>query len=135
MKPEKIFNYFLVYFFFLILQPSISDREGWINFCLGNKEKIEPTLNTLFCFNQSTVEQVLEHLVHFVETEKRIEYKIGQWIYTLLAILEQPLQPDTCSCLRSLARACSVIRADSVKLIKLNQTRLLIRSKSILHVN
>ncbi|GAB1867244.1 Gem-associated protein 2 [Camponotus japonicus] len=96
--------------------PSINDREGWISFCLGNKEKIEPTLNTLFCFNQSTVEQVLEHLVHFVETEKRIEYKIGQWIYTLLAILEQPLQPDTCSCLRSLARACSVIRADSGKL-------------------
>lgn len=115
------FNQF--FFFSLILQPDINDQNTWISFCLGSKEKIKPTLNTLFCFNQSTVEQVLEYLVHFVETERRIEYKIGQWIYALLAILEQPLQPDTCSCLRSLARACSVIRADSVKLINLNQIR------------
>ncbi|KAL6431555.1 hypothetical protein ACFW04_007255 [Cataglyphis niger] len=96
--------------------PEINDQNAWISFCLGSKEKIEPTLSILFCFNQSTVEQLLEYLVHFVETERRIEYKIGQWIYTLLAILEQPLQPDTCSCLRSLARACSVIRADSREL-------------------
>ncbi|XP_012525396.1 gem-associated protein 2 [Monomorium pharaonis] len=96
--------------------PDINDQNAWVSFCLGAEEKIEPTLNTLFCFNQSNIEQVLEHLVQFVETERRIEYKIGQWIYTLLAILEQPLQPDTCSCLRSLARACSVIRVDSREL-------------------
>jgi len=96
------------------LQPDIDDQNAWISFCLGDKEKIEPTLNTLFCINQANAEQVLEYLVQFVETERKIEYKIGQWIYTLLVILEQPLQPDTCSCLRSLARACSVIRADSV---------------------
>ncbi|XP_029157481.1 gem-associated protein 2 [Nylanderia fulva] len=97
--------------------PNIKDdQDTWISFCLNSKEKIEPTLNTLFCFNQSIIEQVLEYLVQFVETERKIEYKIGQWIYSLLAILEQPLQPDTCSCLRSLARACSVIRADSREL-------------------
>ena len=97
-----------------LLQPDIDDQNAWISFCLNGEEKIEPTLNTLFCFNQSDVEQVLEYLVQFVETERKVEYKIGQWIYTLLVILEQPLQPDTCSCLRSLARACSVIRADIV---------------------
>ncbi|KAL6260866.1 hypothetical protein P5V15_008396 [Pogonomyrmex californicus] len=95
--------------------PDIDDQNAWINFCLGEK-KIEPTLNTLFCFNQSSVEQVLEYLVQFVETERRVQYKIGRWIYTLLAYLEQPLQPDTCHCLRSLARTCSVIRADSREL-------------------
>ncbi|XP_011644799.1 gem-associated protein 2 [Pogonomyrmex barbatus] len=95
--------------------PDIDDQNAWINFCLGEK-KIEPTLNTLFCFNQSSVEQVLEYLVQFVETERRIQYKIGRWIYTLLASLEQPLQPDTCHCLRSLARTCSIIRADSREL-------------------
>ncbi|XP_011684780.1 PREDICTED: gem-associated protein 2 [Wasmannia auropunctata] len=93
--------------------PDIDDQSAWIRFCLGGEEKIEPTLNTLFSFSQASVEQVLEYLVQFVETERKIEYRIGQWIYTLLANLEQPLQPDTCSCLRSLARACSVIRADS----------------------
>ncbi|XP_011869062.1 PREDICTED: gem-associated protein 2 [Vollenhovia emeryi] len=96
--------------------PDVDDYDAWINFCSGGDEKAKPTLNTLFCFNQSNVEQVLEYLVQFVETERRIEYKRGQWIYALLVILEQPLQPDTCSCLRSLARACSVIRADSREL-------------------
>lgn len=98
---------------FLMLQPDMNDQNACINFCLG-EEKIEPTLNNLFCFNQSNVEQMLEYLVQYIETERRIEYKIGQWVYASLVILEQPLQPDTCSCLRSLARACSVIRADSV---------------------
>ncbi|XP_067217355.1 gem-associated protein 2 isoform X2 [Linepithema humile] len=98
--------------------PELNDKNAWINLCLGNdsEEKIKPTLNTSFCFNQSTVEQVLEYLVNFVEAEKRIDHKIGQWIYTLLVILEQPLHPDMCSCLRSLARACSIIRADSREL-------------------
>jgi len=96
--------------------PDIDDQKAWINFCLGGEKRIEPTLNTLFCFSQSNVEQVLEYLIQYVETEKRIEEKIGQWIYALFVILEQPLQPDTCSCLRSLARACSVIRADSREL-------------------
>lgn len=99
-----------------MLQPELNDQNGWINLCLGNDsaKKIKPTMNTLLCFNQSTVEQVLEYLIHFVEAEKRIDYGIGQWIYTLLVILEQPLHPDMCSCLRCLARACSIIRANSV---------------------
>ncbi|KYN01434.1 Survival of motor neuron protein-interacting protein 1 [Cyphomyrmex costatus] len=101
------------------MTPDINSQNAWISFCLGSKEKIEPTLNTLFCFSQSNTEQVLEYLVQFVETERKVEYKIGQWIYALLVILEQPLQPDTCSCLRSLARACSIIRVDT--LIKLIQ--------------
>lgn len=109
----EILNHFIQWAL-VRLQPDMDDQNAWINFCLGGEEEIKPTLNTLFCFNQSTVEQALEYLVQFVESERRIEYKIGQWIYTLLAILEQPLQPDTCSCLRSLARACSVIRADNV---------------------
>ncbi|KAL0112713.1 hypothetical protein PUN28_012169 [Cardiocondyla obscurior] len=96
--------------------PDINDQTGWLDFCLDNEKKIEPTLNTLFCFNQSNVEQILEYLVQFVDSKRTIEYKIGQWLYALLVILEQPLQPDTCSCLRSLARACSIIRADSREL-------------------
>ncbi|XP_011339524.1 gem-associated protein 2 isoform X2 [Ooceraea biroi] len=96
--------------------PDINEKEVWINLCLDrdNESNIQPTLNTLFCFKQSTIEQILEYLVQFVETERRVEYKVGLWIYTLLVILEQPLQPDVCYCLRSLARACSAIRADSV---------------------
>lgn len=63
---------------------------------------------------QPLIEQVLEYLVEYVQKQGKIEYKIGQWLYALLVVLDLPLNPDTCSCLRSLARACSVIRANSV---------------------
>lgn len=75
--------------------------------------RINPTLSVAFCLNQPMVEQILEYLVEHIETKGRIEYKIGQWVYVLLVLLEMPLTPDTCSCLRSLARACSIIRANS----------------------
>ncbi|XP_066602621.1 gem-associated protein 2-like isoform X2 [Prorops nasuta] len=46
----------------------------------------------------------------------KIENRLGEWIFALLVVLEQPLNPDACSCLRSLARACSIIRANSKNL-------------------
>lgn len=60
------------------------------------------------------VEKVLEYLVEHIEASDKIEYEMGRWIYALLVILEMPLTPDMCSCLRSLARTCSVMRAKSV---------------------
>lgn len=100
-----------------MLQPDIGDEKGWIKFCSGcYKEKIKtaPTLSVIFCLNQPIVERILEYLVEHVATQKKIEYQLGQWIYALLVILEMPLTPDVCSCLRSLARTCSVMRAESV---------------------
>ncbi|CAK9818626.1 Gem-associated protein 2 [Anthophora quadrimaculata] len=98
--------------------PSIDDEKGWIKFCSGREEtrRVVPTLNTVFCLNQSMVEQILEYLVVYIETETKIEYELGQWLYALLVVLEMPLTPDMCSCLRSLARTCSVMRAKSMKL-------------------
>lgn len=57
------------------------------------------------------VERILEYLVEHLENLTKIEYRLGQWIYALLAVVELPLTPETCSCLRSLARTCSVMRA------------------------
>ncbi|XP_033198362.1 gemin 2 [Bombus vancouverensis nearcticus] len=99
--------------------PSIDDEEGWIKFCSGNDEeniRVPPTLDVIFSLNQPMVEQILEYLVEHMETLKKIEYKLGQWIYALLVVLEMPLTPGTCSCLRSLARTCSVMRAKSKRL-------------------
>lgn len=104
---------------FPILQPPIDNENGWIKFCSARCEeetKILPTLNTMFCLNQPIVEQVLEYLVEHIETQEKIDYELGQWIYALLVVLEMPLTPDTCSCLRTLARTCSIIRANSVML-------------------
>ncbi|XP_076180257.1 gemin 2 isoform X2 [Ptiloglossa arizonensis] len=95
--------------------PDMNDQNGWIKFCLGQyKEMITiPTLNIVFCLNQPMVEQILEYLVEYIRTQKKIEYELGQWMYALLVVLEVPLTPDMCFCLRSLARTCSIIRANS----------------------
>ncbi|KAL2711545.1 gem-associated protein 2 [Vespula squamosa] len=100
--------------------PNIDDQRGWITYCSeecsNENETHSPTLTTLLRMKQPLIEQVLEYLVEYVQTQGKIEYKIGQWLYALLVVLDLPLNPDTCSCLRSLARACSVIRANSKKL-------------------
>ncbi|XP_076300375.1 gemin 2 isoform X2 [Lasioglossum baleicum] len=99
--------------------PSIDDEKGWIGFCLGNceeHEQTDPTLNTMFSLNQPMVEQILEYLVEHLQLQEKIMHKLGQWLYALLAVLEMPLTPDMCSCLRNLARTCSIMRANSKNL-------------------
>ncbi|XP_076632370.1 gemin 2 [Colletes latitarsis] len=96
--------------------PSIDDQNAWVKFCLGDykeKKRIVPTLDIIFCLNQPMVELILEYLVEHIGAEKEIGYNLGQWIYSLLVVLELPLTPNMCSCLRSLARTCSIIRANS----------------------
>lgn len=108
-----------------IVLPDIDDEDGWIEACSSDNEKgkdeISPTLTTIFCLNQPMVERMLEYLVEHLENVTEIGYKLGQWIYALLAVVELPLTPDTCSCLRSLARTCSVMRAKSLETLKVHQ--------------
>lgn len=95
----------------------MDDEEGWIKFCSGSYEEQKetvPTLGIIFSLNQPMVEQILEYLIEHIGVQKQINHKLGQWLYALLVILEMPLTPEMCSCLRSLARTCSVIRANSV---------------------
>ncbi|KAF3428750.1 hypothetical protein E2986_01947 [Frieseomelitta varia] len=99
--------------------PSIDDEKGWIKFCSGNETegtRVLPTLDVIFSLNQPMIEQILEYLVEYIERLEKIQYELGQWLYALLVVLEMPLIPETCSCLRSLARTCSVMRAKSTKL-------------------
>ncbi|KZC14591.1 PREDICTED: gem-associated protein 2 [Dufourea novaeangliae] len=98
--------------------PTIEDGKGWIQFCSGHNEgqKNVPSLNTVLCLNQPMVEQILEYLVEYIGTQKKLDYEVGQWLYALLVVLEMPLTPNMCSCLRSAARTCSIIRANSKNL-------------------
>ncbi|XP_057319538.1 gem-associated protein 2 [Microplitis mediator] len=93
--------------------PDADDQTDWINFCLGSADQDPhvPTLDIIFSMNQPLVEQVLEYLVEQVDT-KGLSSELGRWIYALLSVLEIPLNPDICSCLRTLARACSRARAN-----------------------
>lgn len=77
---------------------------------------IEPTLTVILSMNQPKIEQVLEYLIEHIEAEKVIDVQLGRWLYALLTALELPLNPDMCSCLRSLARTCSTIRSQLVSL-------------------
>lgn len=101
--------YILFIAFSLTLQPDKNDQYGWIRFC--NDVEIAPTLDIIVCFTQALAEQVLVYLTEWLESETRLDYQIGRWIYALLVILEEPLFPDTCYTLRRLARVCSYIRA------------------------
>lgn len=97
------------------LQPDADDQTDWINFCLGSADQDPhvPTLDIIFLMNQPLVEQVLEYLIEEVDT-KGLSSELGRWIYALLSVLEIPLNPDICSSLRTLARACSRARANLV---------------------
>lgn len=77
------------------------------------------------------IEQILEYLVEYIERLEKIEYKLGQWLYALLVVLEMPLTPETCSCLRSLARTCSVMRAKSV----INTNKSILLHMCMLHLS
>ncbi|XP_011495469.1 PREDICTED: gem-associated protein 2 [Ceratosolen solmsi marchali] len=95
--------------------PNIKNQSGWINICTDSNEDkslyIEPTLSVILTMNQSMIEQVLEYLIEFLEDQKSVKPQLGRWLYALLVALELPLNPDMCSCLRSLARTCSEIRS------------------------
>lgn len=96
-----------------IEMPNFDDEDSWIKLCTGEgNTTLSPTLNIMFSFSQSLVEQILEYLVDHTGKEKRIGYHLGQWMYALLVILELPMNPDTCACLRTFARTCALIRAD-----------------------
>jgi len=95
--------------------PDIDDRSSWLKLCSadvpeGCSESL-PTLGIIFSMSHPTIEQVLEYLVEIIDEQEELSLSLGRWVYALLAVLELPLNPDACSCLRTLARCCSKIRA------------------------
>ncbi|XP_012252112.1 gem-associated protein 2-like isoform X2 [Athalia rosae] len=92
--------------------PGTEDQEGWLHYCLNNQR---PLLSLILSMNQPLVEQGIELLIETIEEKGSIGQEHGEWTYSLLAALELPLNPETCSSLRSLARACSVIRAKTAE--------------------
>lgn len=95
----------------MYLQPNADDQSAWIDACTHDSTYVEPKLTVILSMNQPTIEQVLEYLVEHLEEQKSVQPGLGRWLYALLAALELPLNPDICSCLRSLARTCSTMRS------------------------
>ncbi|XP_067009427.1 gem-associated protein 2 isoform X2 [Anabrus simplex] len=57
------------------------------------------------------IEQLLEYHVDWLKNRSELSLQQGRWLFALLACLELPLVPETCSVLRTLARKCACIRA------------------------
>ncbi|KAL8567450.1 hypothetical protein ACOMHN_010041 [Nucella lapillus] len=114
--------------------PQAGDMENWCRLCFGRLQlKATPTdpeagettdtarltndgtgtpplLSIVVRMDQPTVISVLEYHVNWLEATG-FTHKQGQWFYSLLAVLQKPLTPESCSWLRQLARICSVVRA------------------------
>ena len=102
--------------------PVATDEEGWHELCFGNKiesseeessfEGTSPYLSIMLSMTQPVILQVLEYQVEWLQSKSTLSKQQGQWLYALLACLELPLFPETCSLLRTLAKTCSRIRGN-----------------------
>jgi len=74
------------------------------------REGILPLMSVVMYLTQPMVEKVLLHHLNFINA-RGYHVQQGPWIYALLALLQKPLTPDTCSTLRDLARLCAQLRS------------------------
>ncbi|XP_067009426.1 gem-associated protein 2 isoform X1 [Anabrus simplex] len=102
--------------------PNIEDEGGWYSLCFGcdmklvekegtSDEGLRPLVSVLLSMNQPMIEQLLEYHVDWLKNRSELSLQQGRWLFALLACLELPLVPETCSVLRTLARKCACIRA------------------------
>jgi len=74
------------------------------------KEGNLPLMSIVMYLTQPMVQTLLQHHLTFI-IAKGFHIQQGPWIYSLLAVLQKPLTPDTCSTLRDLARLCAQLRS------------------------
>ena len=67
----------------------------------------------VFHFSQRGIENLLEWHAQWLEVLGFSEAQ-GRWFYALLACLEKPLTPESCSQIRHIAMMCAKIRASLV---------------------
>ncbi|CAL4122603.1 unnamed protein product, partial [Meganyctiphanes norvegica] len=112
--------------------PGITKSEEWCRLCFGNSFQLsllkdssnsesthtlplikgqKPLLSILLNIGQKLLWNLIEWHCNWLEVLGFSEAQ-GQWLYALLACLEKPLTPETCSYLRNIARMCAQIRAD-----------------------
>lgn len=112
-----------------IVLPGIKKREEWCKLCFGNSFQLallkqssqdsmqpqliegqQPLLSILLNIKQKGIENLLEWHAQWLEVLGFSEAQ-GRWFYALLACLEKPLTPESCSQIRHIAMMCAKIRA------------------------
>lgn len=102
----------------LVKLPLSDDENEWEAFCRKNA----PLLSTLLRIDQRLLEKVLEYESEWlaedddgqdVDVEVDLcgnDHWLGTWIYSSLACLRMPLEPDVHSILRDIAKTCIRLR-------------------------
>lgn len=93
--------------------PPIVDSKPWFEYCKSNS----PILRIMLQIDQRMLEVLLDYqLKWFTEsTNSNLDLAIedswlGTWIYSTLSCLHLPLEPDTHSLLRRIAKCCVIAR-------------------------
>ncbi|XP_074599901.1 gemin 2 [Brevipalpus obovatus] len=73
-------------------------------------QELSPKLSVMLLLPQSLIVDILEGLIDWIR-EEGYSHRLGMWTYSLLACIEEPLQPDYFDILRRLSRTCSFIRS------------------------
>lgn len=90
--------------------PTISDPKPWFDYCKNNS----PVLRIMLQIDQRMLEVLLDYQLKWLDestTKNGLDLVtddswLGTWIYSTLSCLHLPLEPDTHSMLRQIAKCC-----------------------------
>lgn len=90
--------------------PENNSEEFWLEYC-QNKE---PLLENVLHVHQRDLEQVIEYqsnwLVDDIDWYLTNKHWFGQWVYSLLACLRLPCEPNLLNSLRKIVKTCIRLR-------------------------
>lgn len=111
--------------------PPISESAPWLDYCKNNS----PILRIMLQIDQRSLEMLLDYQLKWFDestkssTDLIVEDSwLGTWIYSTLSCLHLPLEPDTHSMLRQIAKCCVIgrNRLDAEDIVKATPFNLLI---------
>lgn len=89
--------------------PDIEEVDEWKQYCLTN----QPLLKIITSIRMRDIEILLEYLEAWLKEETNESKSwITLWTYACLSCLFTPLEPNSCSVLREIAKTCRNLRGD-----------------------
>lgn len=90
--------------------PDIDEAEEWKVYCQTN----QPLLKIITSIRMRDIEALLEYLESWLKIEDNESKSwITLWIYACLSCLFTPLEPNSCSVLREIAKTCRNLRGEA----------------------
>lgn len=93
--------------------PPIGESKPWFEYCKNNS----PILRIMLQIDQRMLEVLLDYQLNWLDESIKNSFDLviddswlGTWIYSTLSCLHLPLEPDTHSMLRQVAKFCVIAR-------------------------